>query len=144
MNWQLVTFLAIVPYCYPVRRVVYRPFSAKRFKAGGLALRCCSVSLARLFAHQNWHLWVGDGIRELDFTGFSGHTALSTFWPILLWLLCARATSVFRFASVIVGYALAGLVGTHDDPCPFKLRGDCRFFAGCCGKRVVPADAVAC
>ena len=54
----------------------------------------------------------GIGIRELDFTGFSGHTALSSaFWPILLWLLCARATPALRIASVVFGYALAGLVG---------------------------------
>lgn len=54
----------------------------------------------------------GIGIRELDFTGFSGHSALSTaFWPILLWLLCARAVPAIRHISVLLGYALAGLVG---------------------------------
>jgi hypothetical protein len=50
------------------------------------------VSASKL-AFMGW----GIGIRELDFTGFSGHTALSTaFWPIFLWLLCARGSVALR------------------------------------------------
>lgn len=67
-----------------------------------------AIVCASKLAFMGW----GIGIRELDFTGFSGHTALSSaFWPILLWLLCARATPALRLTAVIVGYALAGLVG---------------------------------
>lgn len=67
-----------------------------------------AIVCASKLAFMGW----GIGIRELDFTGFSGHTALSTaFWPIFLWLLCVRATPAFRFSSVVLGYALAGFVG---------------------------------
>jgi hypothetical protein len=37
-----------------------------------------AIVCASKLAFMGW----GMGIRELDFTGFSGHTALSTFWPI--------------------------------------------------------------
>ncbi|WP_113406408.1 phosphatase PAP2 family protein, partial [Escherichia coli] len=54
----------------------------------------------------------GIGIREIDFTGFSGHTALSTaFWPILIWLLTSRASSSLRGGAVLLGFVLAGIVG---------------------------------
>ena len=54
----------------------------------------------------------GLGIRELDYTGFSGHSALSAaFWPIFLWLLSARFSVGLRKAAVITGYVLAAVVG---------------------------------
>jgi hypothetical protein len=54
---------------------------------------------------------LGMGIRELDFTGFSGHTALSSFLANSLVATVRTSNICLRFASVIVGYALAGLVG---------------------------------
>ena len=54
----------------------------------------------------------GLGIRELDYTGFSGHSALSAaFWPIFLWLLSARISVGLRKVAVITGYVLAAVVG---------------------------------
>lgn len=88
-----------------------------------------AIVCASKLAFMGW----GIGIRELDFTGFSGHTALSSaFWPILLWLLCARATPALRFTAVIVGYALAGLVGYSRlmGPRTFNFWSHCRLTAG--------------
>lgn len=54
----------------------------------------------------------GLGIRELDYTGFSGHSALSAaFWPIFLWLLSARFSTGLQKAAVATGYILAAVVG---------------------------------
>jgi multisubunit Na+/H+ antiporter MnhE subunit len=54
----------------------------------------------------------GIGSRHWDFTGFSGHSALSaSIWPVLLWLLCGRFSSLVRRTAVIVGYLLAAVVG---------------------------------
>lgn len=67
-----------------------------------------AIVCASKLAFMGW----GIGIRELDFTGFSGHTALSTaFWPIFLWLLCARGSVALRRTAMGMGYLLAGLVG---------------------------------
>ncbi len=46
-----------------------------------------AIVCASKLAFMGWGL----GIRKLDYTGFSGHSALSAaFWPIFLWLLSAR------------------------------------------------------
>ena len=54
----------------------------------------------------------GIGIRELDFTGFSGHSALSaSIWPVMMWLLTGRFSTAVRKTAVLSGYALALLIG---------------------------------
>lgn len=67
-----------------------------------------AIVCASKLAFMGWGL----GIRELDYTGFNGHSALSAaFWPIFLWLLCARFSVGLRKAAVITGYVLAAVVG---------------------------------
>ncbi|HDS1115119.1 phosphatase PAP2 family protein [Pluralibacter gergoviae] len=61
------------------------------------------VSFSKL-AFMGW----GIGIRDIDFTGFSGHSALSAaFWPVFLWLLSARLSSRIRTLLVFAGYGIA-------------------------------------
>ncbi|HCM6242981.1 phosphatase PAP2 family protein [Klebsiella pneumoniae] len=114
MNWQLVTFFGDSTVLLPSAGVMFIVLFQRKdskpvaWRWGLLFGITGAIVCASKLAFMGW----GIGIRELDFTGFSGHTALSTaFWPILLWLLCARATPALRFTSVILGYALAGLVG---------------------------------
>lgn len=114
MNWQVVTFFGDSTVLLPSAAVLFIVlFLRKDSKqvAWHWALLfgiTGAIVCASKLAFMGW----GIGIRELDFTGFSGHTALSSaFWPIFLWLLCARATPALRIASVVFGYALAGLVG---------------------------------
>ncbi|EMR6468657.1 MULTISPECIES: phosphatase PAP2 family protein [Klebsiella] len=114
MNWQLVTFFGDSTVLLPSAAILFvvlfqRKVSKQLAWHWALLFGITgAIVCASKLAFMGW----GIGIRELDFTGFSGHTALSTaFWPILLWLLCARATPVLRLAAVLVGYALAGLVG---------------------------------
>lgn len=65
------------------------------------------VCLSKL-AFMGW----GIGIAELNFTGFSGHSALSAaFWPVFLWLLVTAACPAMRLSAAVMGYLLAGLVG---------------------------------
>ena len=114
MNWQVVTFFGDSTVLLPSAAVLFIVlFLRKDSKqvAWHWALLfgiTGAIVCASKLAFMGW----GIGIRELDFTGFSGHTALSTaFWPSFLWLLCVRATPAFRFFSVVLGYALAGFVG---------------------------------
>ena len=59
----------------------------------------------------------GIGIRELDFTGFSGHSALSaSIWPVMMWLLTGRFSTAVRKTAVLSGYALALLIGYSRPP----------------------------
>ncbi|MCW9470037.1 phosphatase PAP2 family protein [Klebsiella grimontii] len=114
MNWQVVTFFGDSTVLLPSAAVLFIVLFLRK-DSKQLAWHWAllfgitgAIVCASKLAFMGW----GIGIRELDFTGFSGHTALSSaFWPILLWLLCARATPALRFTAVVFGYALAGLVG---------------------------------
>jgi len=54
----------------------------------------------------------GIGSAWLNFTGFSGHTAMSaTLWPVMLWLLSGRLSPSGRALAVAVGYAIPVMVG---------------------------------
>ncbi|HHT0257886.1 TPA: phosphatase PAP2 family protein [Raoultella planticola] len=114
MNWQWVSFFGdstvLLPSAAAVFMVLFlrRPFRQIAWQWGLLFGITGAIVSASKLAFMGW----GIGIRELDFTGFSGHTALSTaFWPIFLWLLCARGSVALRRIAMVMGYLLAGLVG---------------------------------
>lgn len=114
MNWQFVSFFGDSTVLLPsagalfivlLLRSASQPLAwrwAMLFGAIG-AIVCASK-----LAFMGW----GIGSHQLDFTGFSGHSALSAaFWPIFAWLLCARGNPSVRRAAVATGYSLAVLVG---------------------------------
>ena len=114
MNWQWVSFFGdstvLLPSAAAVFMVLFlrRPSRQIAWQWGLLFGITGAIVSATKLAFMGW----GIGIRELDFTGFSGHTALSTaFWPIFLWLLCARGSIALRRIAMVMGYLLAGLVG---------------------------------
>ncbi len=92
-----------------------------------------AIVCASKLAFMGWGL----GIRELDYTGFSGHSAL--FWPIFLWLLSARFSAGLRKAAVITGLCSGrrGGLFAAGHPCAFRLGSDCRPAAGRCWQRFV-------
>lgn len=114
MSWQFVSFFGdstvLLPSAAGLLIVLFLRAPSRRVACHWALLFGITgaiVSASKL-AFMGW----GIGIRELDFTGFSGHTALSAaFWPIFLWLLFSRATTGVRRVAVVVGYALAALVG---------------------------------
>ncbi|HHB1427682.1 TPA: phosphatase PAP2 family protein [Serratia odorifera] len=114
MNWHFLTFFGDSTLLLPSAAIVFillllSPASSKRtwqwvmlFGAvGGV------VCISKL-AFMGW----GIGSREFDFTGFSGHSALSaSIWPVMLWLLTGRFPTTVRRLAIIVGYLLAFAVG---------------------------------
>ncbi len=98
-----------------------------------------AIVCASKLAFMGWGL----GIRELDYTGFSGHSALSAaFWPIFLWLFSARFP---RFAKSSRRHRLysgrCGGVFTVGHPCAFRLGSDRWPAARRCRQRFVPVAA---
>lgn len=74
-----------------------------------LAFGCAglTVSLSKIA-----FLGFGIGSVRFNFTGFSGHSAMAaTLWPVMLWLLGARLTSVWRKLLLVVGYLIPLVVG---------------------------------
>lgn len=57
-------------------------------------------------------LGFGIGSARYNFTGFSGHSAMSaTLWPVMLWLLSGRLNSAWRGVALVIGYLIPLLVG---------------------------------
>ncbi|MEX2954629.1 phosphatase PAP2 family protein [Serratia fonticola] len=114
MNWHFLTFFGDSMLLLPCAAIVFiilllSPTSRKptwqwMLLFGGVGAVVCVSKLAFM----GW----GIGSRHWDFTGFSGHSALSaSIWSVLLWLLCGRFSSPVRRTAVIVGYLLAAVVG---------------------------------
>lgn len=54
----------------------------------------------------------GLGSARFNFTGFSGHSAMSaTLWPVMLWLLSGRFSATARGFAVGIGYLIPLMVG---------------------------------
>lgn len=74
-----------------------------------LAFGCAGlvVSLSKIA-----FLGFGIGSVRFNFTGFSGHSAMSaTLWPVMFWLLSGRLSSLWRRALLIAGYLIPVIVG---------------------------------
>lgn len=69
---------------------------------------CGFVVMVSKIAFMGW----GIGSAALNFTGFSGHTALATsVWPVLLWVATSRASRQWRLAAAVLGWCLAVGIG---------------------------------
>jgi len=67
-----------------------------------------SLILASKLAFLGW----GIGSIRLNFTGISGHTAISaSVWPVAAWLIVSRWDHRVRVAAAVAGCLFAGLIG---------------------------------
>ncbi|WP_345815471.1 phosphatase PAP2 family protein [Paraburkholderia sp. PREW-6R] len=81
-----------------------------RMAAAWLALLGAAIGIVTVtkLAFLGW----GVGVRELDFTGVSGHSMLSTaVYPVALFLVLLPARPAFRLAGVLLGLAAGIAVG---------------------------------
>lgn len=99
MNWQLISFFGDSTVLLPSAAALFIVLMLRktsRLLAWQWSLLfgiTGAIVCASKLAFMGWGL----GIRELDYTGFSGHSALSAaFWPIFLWLLSARFSAVCK------------------------------------------------
>lgn len=114
MNWHFLTFFGDSMLLLPCAAIIFiilllSPASRKQtwewmLLFGGVGAVVCVSKLAFM----GW----GIGSQKWDFTGFSGHSALSaSIWPVMLWLLGGRFSSAVRRSAIVVGYLLAAMVG---------------------------------
>ncbi|WP_118181540.1 phosphatase PAP2 family protein [Paraburkholderia phosphatilytica] len=81
-----------------------------RMAFGWLLMLCIAVSLVTVtkIAFLGW----GVGVRSLDFTGVSGHAALSTtVYPVALFLVLLPARRSVRILGVLLGLGIGVAVG---------------------------------
>ncbi|RCA02177.1 phosphatase PAP2 family protein, partial [Klebsiella pneumoniae] len=111
MNWQLISFFGDSTVLLPSAAALFIVLMLRktsRLLAWQWSLLfgiTGAIVCASKLAFMGWGL----GIRKLDYTGFSGHSA--AFWPIFLWLLSARFSAGWQKAAVATGYILAAVVG---------------------------------
>lgn len=146
MNWQLISFFGDSTVLLPSAAALFIVLMLRktsRLLAWQWSLLfgiTGAIVCASKLAFMGWGL----GFRELDYTGFSGHSALSAaFWPIFLWLLSARFSAGLQKAAVATGYILTrcGGVFTAYHPCAFCLGSDRWPAARRCWQRFVPDAA---
>ncbi|WP_205950523.1 phosphatase PAP2 family protein [Pantoea stewartii] len=95
-----VIIALILPWKSDNRRTVWYWLFA--FGLAGLV-----VSLSKIL-----FLGFGIGSARFNFTGFSGHSAMSaTLWPVMLWLISGRWPSLWRGFAIGVGYMIPLMVG---------------------------------
>lgn len=114
MTWHSITFLGDSTLLLPCALFVFvMLWLFARDRTAAWQWACLfgvtgAVVCASKLAFMGW----GIGIRSLNFTGFSGHTALSScFWPVLLWLLGGRFIPQVRHLLVVLGFALGAVTG---------------------------------
>ncbi|RKR37475.1 phosphatase PAP2 family protein [Paraburkholderia sp. BL17N1] len=81
-----------------------------RMAAGWLLLLGAAIGIVTVtkLAFLGW----GVGVRELDFTGVSGHAMLSTaVYPVVLFLMLLPTRPIIRLAGVLLGLAAGIAVG---------------------------------
>lgn len=114
MSWHWYTFfgdsMLLLPCAGLIVVVLLLKADTRQACWQWLLLFCLAggIVCASKLAFMGW----GIGSRAYDFTGFSGHSALSaSIWPVMLWILFSRARPALRVAAVVGGYLLALAIG---------------------------------
>ncbi|PZQ70186.1 MAG: hypothetical protein DI563_18780 [Variovorax paradoxus] len=114
LDWHTFTWLGDSGLLLPAAAFVFLWLASSRrtwYSAGLWALcfgACGAIVTLSKLAFMGWGL----GDAQYDFTGFSGHTALSScFWPVALWLLASRGGHRLRVAAACAGWVLGTAIG---------------------------------
>ncbi|WP_380179215.1 phosphatase PAP2 family protein [Kalamiella sp. sgz302252] len=117
MYWRTLHFLTyfgdsmlLIPTAIVMAGLIIWKNSDRR-AAWYWALAFCTAGAVVSFSKVAF-MGFGIGSATFNFTGFSGHTAMSaTLWPVMLWLLSGRLQERGRLFAVGVGYAIPIMVG---------------------------------
>ncbi|WP_413737991.1 phosphatase PAP2 family protein [Sodalis sp. RH21] len=114
MNWHWLTFfgdsMLLLPCAVLIVILLLWKADTRRACLQWLLLfgAAGAIVVVSKLAFMGW----GIGSRMYDFTGFSGHSALSaSIWPVMLWILTSRAPKGLRQFAVACGYILALTIG---------------------------------
>ncbi|SIQ77723.1 phosphatase PAP2 family protein [Pseudacidovorax sp. RU35E] len=114
LNWHALTWLGDSSLMIPMAVAItaWLGWARRTRPVMWLWLLCLgaagAVVVAGKFAFMGW----GVGIEALDFTGFSGHTTMSTtLWPVALWLMVSGFAHRWRVSAACAGWALGAAIG---------------------------------
>lgn len=114
MHWRTLTYFGDSMLLIPTAVIIALILLWKSDNRRTVWYWLLAFGLAGLLVSLSKILFLGFGIgsARFNFTGFSGHSAMSaTLWPVMLWLLSGRWSSLWRGFAIGIGYLIPLLVG---------------------------------
>lgn len=114
MHWRTLTYFGDSMLLIPTAVIIALILPWKSDNRRTVWYWLLAFGLAGLLVSLSKILFLGFGIgsARFNFTGFSGHSAMSaTLWPVMLWLVSGRWPTPLRLIAIGVGYFIPLMVG---------------------------------
>ncbi|MDZ7277940.1 phosphatase PAP2 family protein [Pantoea eucrina] len=114
MSWKTLTYFGDSMLLIPTAVIIALVLPWKSDNRRSVWYWLLAFGLAGLLVSISKILFLGFGIgsARFNFTGFSGHSAMSaTLWPVMMWLVSGRFSAAWRTVTIGIGYLIPLLVG---------------------------------
>jgi len=114
MSWKTLTYFGDSMLLIPTAVIIALVLPWKSDNRRTVWYWLLAFGLAGLLVSISKIMFLGFGIgsARFNFTGFSGHSAMSaTLWPVMMWLVSGRWSSFWRTLTISIGYLIPLMVG---------------------------------
>ncbi|MDF2784540.1 MAG: hypothetical protein K0S95_1075 [Pantoea eucrina] len=114
MSWRTLTYFGDSMLLIPTAVIIALVLPWKSNSRRTVWYWLLAFGLAGLLVSLSKIMFLGFGIgsARFNFTGFSGHSAMSsTLWPVMMWLISGRWSTFWRAVTIAIGYAIPLMVG---------------------------------
>ncbi|KTS36726.1 phosphatase PAP2 family protein [Pantoea dispersa] len=114
MSWRTLTYFGDSMLLIPTAVIIALVLPWKSDNRRTVWYWLLAFGLAGLLVSISKIMFLGFGIgsARYNFTGFSGHSAMSaTLWPVMMWLISGRWPMFWRALTIGIGYLIPLMVG---------------------------------
>lgn len=114
MSWRTLTYFGDSMLLIPTAVIIALVLPWKSDNRRTVWYWLLAFGLAGLLVSISKIMFLGFGIgsARYNFTGFSGHSAMSaTLWPVMMWLISGRWPTFCRALTIGIGYLIPLMVG---------------------------------
>ncbi|MCW0319582.1 phosphatase PAP2 family protein [Pantoea dispersa] len=114
MSWRTLTYFGDSMLLIPTAVIIALVLTWKSDNRRTVWYWLLAFGLAGLLVSISKIMFLGFGIgsARYNFTGFSGHSAMSaTLWPVMMWLISGRWPTFWRALTIGIGYLIPLMVG---------------------------------
>jgi membrane-associated phospholipid phosphatase len=114
MSWRTLTYFGDSMLLIPTAVIIALVLPWKSDNRRTVWYWLLAFGLAGLLVSISKIMFLGFGIgsARYNFTGFSGHSAMSaTLWPVMMWLISGRWPTFWRALTIGIGYLIPLMVG---------------------------------
>lgn len=114
MSWRTLTYFGDSMLLIPTAVIIALVLPWKSDNRRTVWYWLLAFGLAGLLVSISKIMFLGFGIgsARYNFTGFSGHSAMSaTLWPVMMWLISGRWPTFWRALTIGIGYSIPLMVG---------------------------------